>query len=44
MNRIYEEHFKHREEYHVLDRVSKRVFPTTFIVMNAIYFAVYTIK
>lgn len=42
LTKVYREHVKHREAYHVLDYYAKRAFPLTFITLNIIYFAVYS--
>lgn len=34
---IYEFHEQHREEYHILDRYSRYIFPILFLVFNGIY-------
>lgn len=34
---IYEFHAQHREEYHILDRYSRYIFPILFLVFNGIY-------
>eukprot|EP00794_Sanderia_malayensis_P007101 gene7101-7904_t len=43
VDKIYEEHEQHYDEYHVLDKISKKVFPAAFIIMNIIYFSMFTL-
>ncbi len=39
--RVYQEHEMHRNEYHVIDKISKRAFPIAFLIINTIYFLAY---
>ncbi len=43
VEKIYTEHEQHRNEYHVLDEISKKLFPIAFVIMNAVYFIVFSL-